>query len=79
MKVAIVHEWLDTYAGSERVVEALLEVWPEADLFAVCDFLPEGERAFLKGRVPRCSPGPAPPPRCATIWRHWPDEGRNLP
>lgn len=53
MKVAIVHEWLDTYAGSERVVEALLEVWPEADLFAVCDFLPEGERAFLKGRVPR--------------------------
>ena len=47
MKVAIVHEWLDTYAGSERVVEALLEVWPEADLFAVCDFLPAGERAFL--------------------------------
>ena len=24
MKVAIVHEWLDTYAGSERVLEQLI-------------------------------------------------------
>ena len=24
MKVAIVHEWLDSFAGSERVVEQLL-------------------------------------------------------
>ena len=50
MKVAIVHEWLDTYAGSERVLEQLLELWPEADLFAVCDFMPEAERSFLRGR-----------------------------
>lgn len=53
MKVAIVHEWLDTYAGSERVLEQLLLAWPEADLFAVCDFLPEAERGFLGGRRPR--------------------------
>jgi len=53
MKVAIVHEWLDTYAGSERVVEQLLACWPGADLFAVCDFLPETERGFLGGRRPR--------------------------
>ena len=53
MKVAVVHEWLDSYAGSERVVEQLLEIWPEADLFAVCDFLPPGERAFLRGRPVR--------------------------
>ncbi len=52
MKVAIVHEWLETYAGSERVVEQFLELFPGADLFAVCDFLPERERAFLKGVVP---------------------------
>ncbi len=49
----MVHEWLDSYAGSERVVEQLLEIWPEADLFAVCDFLPPGERAFLGGRQVR--------------------------
>lgn len=53
MRVAVVHEWLDSYAGSERVVEQLLEIWPEADLFAVCDFLPPGERAFLRGRPVR--------------------------
>ena len=53
MKVAIVHEWLDTYAGSERVLEQLLLAWPEADLFAVCDFLPDAERGFLGGRRPR--------------------------
>lgn len=53
MKVAIVHEWLDTYAGSERVLEQMLAVWPEADLHALCDFLPDRERAFLGGRTAR--------------------------
>ncbi|WP_337877002.1 glycosyltransferase [Elioraea sp.] len=53
MKVAIVHEWLDTYAGSERVLEQMLAVWPEADLYALCDFLPDRDRAFLGGRIPR--------------------------
>ena len=51
MKVAIVHEWLDGYAGSERVVEQLIAEWPEADLFAVCDFMPESERGFLRGKT----------------------------
>lgn len=55
MKVAIVHEWLETYAGSERVLEQLLTCWPEADLFAVCDFMPEEERLFLRGRPVRTS------------------------
>jgi glycosyltransferase involved in cell wall biosynthesis len=55
MKVALVHEWLESYAGSERVLEQLLEIWPEADLFAVCDFLPEGQRGFLRGKPVRTS------------------------
>jgi glycosyltransferase involved in cell wall biosynthesis len=33
----------------------LLRIWPGADLFATCDFLPEGQRDFLGGRVPRTS------------------------
>lgn len=49
-KVAIVHEWLSTYAGSERVLEQLIKLYPDADVFAVVDFLPEGDRAFLQGR-----------------------------
>lgn len=55
MKVAIVHEWLTTYAGSEKVVEQMLEVYPEADVFAMVDFLPEKDRGFLKNRKVRTS------------------------
>lgn len=33
MKVAIAHEWLTTLGGSERVVEALLELYPEAPVY----------------------------------------------
>jgi glycosyltransferase involved in cell wall biosynthesis len=55
MKIAIVHEWLSTYAGSERVLEQLLAIYPTADLFAVVDALPEGQRAFLRGRPVKTS------------------------
>lgn len=34
-KIAIVHDWFSTIAGSERVVEQLCELYPSADLFAV--------------------------------------------
>jgi glycosyltransferase involved in cell wall biosynthesis len=50
VKVAVVHEWLDTYAGSERVVEQILHCFPQADVFAVVDFMPADQRAFLHGR-----------------------------
>lgn len=53
MKVAIVHEWLVNYAGSERVVEQMLRCFPEADLFATVDFIPPGERGFLGDRPVR--------------------------
>jgi glycosyltransferase involved in cell wall biosynthesis len=49
LRVAIVHEWLDTYAGSERVLEQLLRCFPSADLFAVVDFMSDAERGFLQG------------------------------
>lgn len=53
MKIAVVHEWLATYAGSEKVLEQILIMYPEADLFSVVDFVPEKERGFLQGRTPR--------------------------
>lgn len=49
-RLAIVHDWLTVYAGAERVLEQILALYPDAELFAVCDFLPEPERAFLQGR-----------------------------
>lgn len=51
MRVAIVHDWLVTYAGAERVLEQMLVTYPQADLFSLIDFVPEGERSFLGGRT----------------------------
>ena len=50
MKIAIVHEWFDSYAGSEKVLEQMLKVYPKADLFAVVDFLPQDERGFIQNK-----------------------------
>jgi glycosyltransferase involved in cell wall biosynthesis len=55
MRVAIVHEWLDGFAGSERVLEQMLLCYPEADLHVLCDFMAEGDRGFLGGRAVRTS------------------------
>lgn len=44
MKIAIVCDWLVTYAGAERVLTHLLQCFPEADLFSVIDFLEEDVR-----------------------------------
>lgn len=49
-RVAVVHEWLSSYFGSERVLEQILHLYPQADVFCVADFLPSGERSFLNGR-----------------------------
>jgi glycosyltransferase involved in cell wall biosynthesis len=49
-KVALVHDWLVNYSGAERVVEQILEVFPQADVFAVLDYLPPSMRGFLKNK-----------------------------
>lgn len=51
MKTAIVHEWLVNYAGSERVVESFTNIWPEADVFTLVDFLDNEQRkTILNGK-----------------------------
>lgn len=52
-RVAIVCDWLVSYAGAERVLEKMLEVFPRADLFCVVDFIPEAERGFLQHKNTR--------------------------
>src|ERR1700741_118327 len=49
-RVAVVHEWLEAYAGSERVLEQLLVCFPQADVFAGVDLVPDEHRHFLQGR-----------------------------
>jgi len=53
MRIAIVHEWLVDYSGSERVLEQLLHIFPDADLFAVVDFLPDNMRGFIQHKQVR--------------------------
>lgn len=50
MRVAIVHDWLSTWGGSETVLAELLALFPHATLFALVDFLDDGARARLGGR-----------------------------
>ncbi|GAA3319085.1 hypothetical protein GCM10020331_024500 [Ectobacillus funiculus] len=47
MKIAIVHDWLVTYAGAEKVLEQLLEVYPTADIFSTVDYIEKDEREFF--------------------------------
>lgn len=55
LRVAVVHDWLTVYGGAERVLEQMLEVFPQADLYCVCDFLAPADRGFLRGRQPTTS------------------------
>lgn len=50
MKIAIVHDWLVTYAGAERVLEQIINLYSDADIFSLIDFLPEDKRFFIKNK-----------------------------
>lgn len=50
MKIAIVHDWLVTYAGAERVLAEMIRCYPDADVYAVIDFLKPEDRQFLNGK-----------------------------
>ena len=50
MRVAVVHEWLVTAAGSELVLEQILQCYPQADLFCVVDFLDDQHRHMTLGK-----------------------------
>lgn len=50
MKIAIVHDWLYTYAGAEKVLEQILNCFPSADIYSLIDFIPDAERGFLHNK-----------------------------
>jgi glycosyltransferase involved in cell wall biosynthesis len=51
-RVALVHDWLTTYVGGERVLEQMIALHPNADLYTSIDVLAGHERAFLQGKQP---------------------------
>ncbi|MGH6945538.1 MAG: glycosyltransferase [Geminicoccaceae bacterium] len=54
-RVALVHDWFDVFYGSERVVEQILHCFPDADVHALVDVMPESQRGFLRGKTVRTS------------------------
>jgi len=50
MKIAIIHDWLVTYAGAEKVLEQMVCCFPNADIFSLVDFLSDNERSFIAGK-----------------------------
>jgi len=52
-RIAVVHDWLDTWGGGENVLAQILHAYPDADLFSLVDFLPEPLRPQLQGKHAR--------------------------
>lgn len=55
LKIAIVCDWFVVYAGAEKVVEQILNVFPDADLFALVDFIEPKKRGFIKNKAVKTS------------------------
>lgn len=43
-KIAIVHDWLVTNAGAEKVLKNIIDIYPNADIFSLVDFLNDKDR-----------------------------------
>lgn len=50
MKVAIVHDWLTTWAGAEKALAELLACFPSAEIFTTVNFLSVEDNPCLVGR-----------------------------
>ncbi len=56
MKVAIVHDWFIFVGGSEKVVQKLLQLYPDADVYSLINgFSKENVNRFLLGKKVRTS------------------------
>lgn len=56
MKTAIIHDWLVSNAGAEKVLKEIIELYPNADIFSLVDFLSDEDRAIiLNGKFAKTS------------------------
>lgn len=46
-RIAIVHDWLVVQGGAEKVLDALLQAFPQAEVFTLVDFMPANQRGRL--------------------------------
>ena len=50
LSIGIITDWLVTYAGSEKVVAEFINVLPQAELYAVIDYLSHDDRKNFHGK-----------------------------
>ncbi|HFK3783599.1 TPA: glycosyltransferase family 4 protein [Klebsiella oxytoca] len=50
MNVGIIGDWFVTFAGSEKVVAEFIEIYPEATIYSVVDFLSEDDKNKFKNK-----------------------------
>lgn len=51
MKTAIVCDWLAAVGGAEKVIGDIIDCYPDADIFAVIDFVEPDKRGFLRNKT----------------------------
>ena len=49
-RVAVIHDWLPLVGGAERVLEQILELYPNADIYTLFDGVSRDDAPFLKNR-----------------------------
>ena len=60
MRIAITHDWLDTWGGAELALAEMLALFPDADLYTLVDFMTPEYRARLRPRTITYVVHPAP-------------------
>lgn len=56
LKKALVHDWFAVYAGAEKCVESITNIWDDLDVYSLIDFLTEKDReVILKGKYAKTS------------------------
>jgi glycosyltransferase involved in cell wall biosynthesis len=70
LKIAFVHEWFVTYAGSEKVLSEMIKEFPDADIFCLVDFSKGKFASKFLGKTFRTS--------ALQIFRFFPALYRNL-
>jgi len=51
IKKALVHDWFSVYAGAEKCVESITNIWDDLDIYSLIDFLNDRDRdIILKGK-----------------------------
>lgn len=50
LNVGIIADWLVTYAGAERVIKEMIDIFPDSELYSIVDFLSDNDRILLHGK-----------------------------